>query len=231
MNHADVGPRIARDNAVRLEGDEPALVSALGRDLLPFEPVLREIAIGEFLQVQEDQHVGPQVPVGKDWKLLADLGPERFHLEADALVVLFHAAVGDVEVVDELVREGMTDYPPVADIVVSLLVEPQVSSEIVEVGLGERLSVLVHVHVGIGQFTLGVMTGHVQMPHMVGSSVLVPYTKFDPSWYGRDRSTAYANWRRSFSNRAVIWCWTSSWTISYFVFFLVLGISKVSAWI
>ena len=124
MYHADVGPRVASDDTVRLKGDEPALVPTLGGDLLSFEAVLRKVAVRELVQVHEDQHVGPHVPIGKDRKLLADLGPERFHLEADAFIVLFHATVGDVEVVDKLVSERMTDDPPVADIVVSLLVEP-----------------------------------------------------------------------------------------------------------
>jgi len=57
VDHADIGSGIASHHAVGLEGDEPALISALSGNSLAFQRVVCIVPIFEGLEIDRYQHV------------------------------------------------------------------------------------------------------------------------------------------------------------------------------
>lgn len=134
--HSEVLPRAANHYSVGLERDEPALITPLGRDFFAVHFVVGEIAVTRGAEVDQNQAVRPHVPIGEYREALADFGVKGVHVETYVSVVFLHAPVGDVEVMNVLVCQRMADDPPVAGIVVSVFIQPQVPGQIVEVSLG-----------------------------------------------------------------------------------------------
>ena len=56
VDHADIGSGIPSHHAVGLEGDEPALISALGGDFLAFQRIVCIVAVFEGFEIDHDQH-------------------------------------------------------------------------------------------------------------------------------------------------------------------------------
>ena len=140
VDHADIGSGIPSHHAVGLEGDEPALISALSGNFLAFQRIVCIVAIFECFEIDRDQHAGPHEPLGEDGKGLADLGMEFIHMKTDGLVLFLDSPIANVKVLDELVRARMTDNPPVAFVVVRVLVKPELTHEIVQIEFRQGLA-------------------------------------------------------------------------------------------
>jgi len=76
VDHADACPRVPGYDAVRLEGDEPALIPTLGGDLHAFQRVVRVITVRESVEIDRDERARPYEGLRKDGKGLADLRVE-----------------------------------------------------------------------------------------------------------------------------------------------------------
>jgi hypothetical protein len=95
---------------------------------------------------------------------------------------------------------GVTDKAPIPHVVISVLIKPQLPHEVVRIGFGRRLSGFIHIHIGIGRFTLSYSRPRTEAAHG-RSSVLFPRTNRDPSWNGRDLNVEYASCRRNLDNK------------------------------
>jgi len=140
VDHADISPGVSRDHAVGLEGDEPALVPALGGKLSAIQGVIRVIAVSEGIEIHHDEHTRPHEAFGKDRKGLANLGMEFIHIESNPLVRSLDTAESNVKVVDKSISDRMTDDPPVTLLVIRVLVQPEPEHQIVQVSLPASLA-------------------------------------------------------------------------------------------
>jgi hypothetical protein len=72
VDHADVGSGVACHHAVGLEGYEPALIPALGGNLLTFKRIVRIVPIFERVEIDDDQYPGSHIPLRHDGEGFAD---------------------------------------------------------------------------------------------------------------------------------------------------------------
>ncbi|HSN24089.1 MAG TPA: hypothetical protein VLS45_07970, partial [Methylomicrobium sp.] len=140
VDHADISPGVSRDHAVGLEGDEPALVPALGGKLSAIQGVVRVIAVSEGIEIHHDEHTRPHEAFGKDRKGLANLGMEFIHIESNPLVRSLDTAESNVKVVNESMGGRVTDNPPVTLLVIRVLVQPEPEHQIIQVRFREGLA-------------------------------------------------------------------------------------------
>ena len=56
-------------------------------------------------------------------------------MKTDGLVLFLDSPIANVKVLDELMSAWMTDNPPVAFVVVRMLVQPELAHEIVQIEL------------------------------------------------------------------------------------------------
>lgn len=73
-------------------------------------------------------------------------------MKTDSFVFFLDSSIANVKVLDELVDGRMTGDPPVALVVVRMLVKPKPADKIVQISLGKSLPVFVDVHIRIGNF-------------------------------------------------------------------------------
>lgn len=65
MDYTDVCSGITGNHAVGLKGNEPALVTALGGNLLTFKGVVRIVTVGKGVEVDDQHYAGSHIPIGK----------------------------------------------------------------------------------------------------------------------------------------------------------------------
>lgn len=155
VDHAYIGPGIPSHYSVGLEGYEPALISALGGNFLAFQRIIGIVAIFECFEIDCDQDARPHEPLREDRKALADLGMEFIHMKTDGAVFLPDSPVANVKVLDKLVSAWMTDNPPVAFVIVRVLVQPELAHKIVQIDFRKGLPVFVDIDIRIGKFIVG----------------------------------------------------------------------------
>lgn len=125
MDHADVCSGVTGDHAVGLEGNKPAFIPALGGNLPAFKRIVGVVTVGKRIEIGRQHHAGSHVPIGKDGKGLAYFRVELVNVKTHASITFLHPTIGDVKIVDVLSRARMTDNPPIALVVVRVLVEPE----------------------------------------------------------------------------------------------------------
>ena len=111
VDHADVRPGVPGYDAVRLEGNEPALIPALGWDLYALQRVVRVIAVPKRVKVDRDERAGSHESLGEDGEGLADLLVEFVHVKPYTRVCSLDAAVGNVKIMNEFVRTYRSKCP------------------------------------------------------------------------------------------------------------------------
>jgi hypothetical protein len=62
VDHADIGSWVSSHHTVRLEGDEPALIPALGGNLSAFQLVVRVVPVRKGIKVDDDDHARSHEP-------------------------------------------------------------------------------------------------------------------------------------------------------------------------
>jgi hypothetical protein len=114
VDHSDIGSGVPSHQAVGLEGDEPALIPALGGKFFALQSVVRVVAVSEGIEIDHNEHSRPDEPLGEEGKGLTDLGMEFVYMKPNASGCSLDTAGGYVEVVNESMRGRMANDTPVA---------------------------------------------------------------------------------------------------------------------
>jgi hypothetical protein len=90
------------------------VVTALGGNFSALQSVVRVVAVGERIEIDDKEHSRPHEPLGEDGKGLSCLGMEFIQMESNPLVCSLDAAGRDVELVNESMGGSMANDTPVA---------------------------------------------------------------------------------------------------------------------